>query len=76
MATARDYITSSLKEIGVLGEQETPTAAQSADGLEALNDLIDQWAAIRLQIYSITVRRCRSSEATSASLPGWRATPC
>ena len=54
MATARDYITSSLKEIGVLGEGESPTAEQAADGLEAINDIIDQYAAIRLQIYSIT----------------------
>ena len=54
MATANDVITGALLELGVLAEAEVPTAAQAADGLIQLNNLIDGWAAERLEIYTIT----------------------
>jgi hypothetical protein len=54
MATLLDLITDAYGEIGVLGEGEVPTAAQAALGLRKTNDLVDQWAAERLAIYTIT----------------------
>ena len=54
MATVQDLVTRSLKELGVLSEGDTPTAAAALDALEALNSLVDQWKAERLEIYSIT----------------------
>lgn len=49
--TTRDLINASLKRIGVLDSNETATAADMADGLQRLNDLIDGWATERLTIY-------------------------
>lgn len=45
MATARDIITGALRLIGVASEAETPSAYQITTGLEALNELVDQWNA-------------------------------
>ena len=54
MATALDIISSALRKIGVLAEGEVPSAAQASDALSDLNDLIDQHAAERLQIFHTT----------------------
>lgn len=54
MATVSDIATAALRELGVLGAGETATADEADDALTALNNLIDQWAAERLQIYTIT----------------------
>ncbi len=54
MATVGDVITASLKDLGVLAAGEVPTAQDSADCLDGLNRLIDQWAAERLMIYTET----------------------
>jgi hypothetical protein len=54
MATAGDVVSAALRELGVLAAGETATADDSADGLSALNRLIDQWAAERLRIYTVT----------------------
>jgi len=51
--TALDVITGALQEIGVLAPEEVPTLSDATVGLRALNDLVDQWAAERLQIYAI-----------------------
>lgn len=50
MATARDLIESSLREIGVLAEGETASAAQASDGLTRLNRLIDRLSADKLSL--------------------------
>lgn len=52
--TLRDIIAASLRRIGVLGEGQTPSAEQAADGMFAANALLDEWKSKRLQIYSIT----------------------
>ncbi len=54
MATVLDEISAALKEIGVLSAGETASAEDAADAFAALNRMIDQWAAERLDIYSIT----------------------
>lgn len=52
--TVLDEITAALREIGVAGEGYSLSASESADGLTALNRMVDQWAAERLQIFKVT----------------------
>lgn len=52
-ATARDIIASSLREIGVLEAGEVGTYQEAKDGLDALNNLLDQWAAEPLSLYTL-----------------------
>ena len=54
MATARDLIAASLREIGILGAGETPSADDGSESLATLNRWIDANAAEPLQIYTIT----------------------
>lgn len=54
MATVLDLTTDALGDLGVLAEGEVPSASQGAQALRALNRLIDQWAAERLAIYTVT----------------------
>ena len=51
MASVLDIVTDGLRELGVLAAGEVASADDGAYGLRALNRLIDQWAAERLQIY-------------------------
>lgn len=51
MATARDLIKNSLRLIGALSTGETPGADEAADGLIALNNLIDSWSNEKLIIH-------------------------
>jgi len=52
MATAQELITGSLRLLGVIADGETPSATMLADGLEALNQMIDAWNTDRLCIYA------------------------
>ena len=52
MTTAGDIINGSMRLLGVLAEGETPTAAESADALSAMNQMIESWSTERLSIYS------------------------
>lgn len=54
MADVRDIVTDALRELGVLAAGETATADDAISGLAALNRLVDQWAAERLMIYTVT----------------------
>lgn len=54
MATLLDLITDALSELGVLAAGQTPNASDSALALRKTNDLVDQWKAERLSIYTIT----------------------
>jgi hypothetical protein len=55
VATVLDaVITPALKSAGILSIGETPTAEDANDALVALNQLIDQWAAERLMVYTTT----------------------
>ena len=53
MATVQDLITNSLKEIGAIAIGETPTAAESADALSMLNNMLDLWNTESLMVYNI-----------------------
>ena len=54
MATARDVVTASLQELGVLAAGEVANAGEASDALTMLNRWLDQKAAERLQIYTVT----------------------
>lgn len=48
---ALDLITRSMRLIGVLASEETPTAAEANDALAVLNDILDGWALENLALY-------------------------
>jgi len=52
MATAQTLIESAYRLINQTSEGETPTAQALADGLEAMNTMIDSWSAERLSVYA------------------------
>lgn len=54
MSTALDLITDALKNLGVVSGTETPTADAAADGLTALNRMLDSWNTESLNIYTIS----------------------
>lgn len=52
MTTVRDLIYGSLKDLGAIGVEETPSAAEAEDGLVVLNQLIQTWQTERLVVYA------------------------
>lgn len=52
MATAQQLINQSLRVLGVIGAGETPSAADSADALTALNGLLQSLSLQRLSVYA------------------------
>lgn len=52
MATARTLITEAFRKLKVLGDGETPTASMASDALNTLNDMIAEWSAEPLMIFS------------------------
>ncbi len=50
--TANDLITQSLRLLGVLSGNETPSSSESNTGLQYLNDMVDSWSTQQLLIYS------------------------
>ena len=52
MTTAGDIINGSLRLLGVLAEDETPSAETSQDALAAMNQMIQSWNTERLSIFS------------------------
>lgn len=53
MATALGMITRSMRLAGVIGKGEAADADESADGLVALNAMLDSWQLERLFVYQI-----------------------
>lgn len=51
--TAQDLVTRAMKALQALGSDEVPTAAESNDGLTALNAMIDSWSNENLMLYQI-----------------------
>lgn len=54
--TTLNLITDVLLDMGVIADQETPTAAQSVGALVKLNDLIESWNIDPLKLYGSTQR--------------------
>lgn len=50
--TANDQINSALKLLGVLAENETPSAAVSQDCLDAMQQMIESWSTERLSVFN------------------------
>lgn len=54
MTTALDLITGALRKINVLAAGEVPSAAEQADALTVLNDMIDTWSTEHLSVINNT----------------------
>jgi hypothetical protein len=54
--TTLNLITDVLLDMGVIADQETPTASQSVGALVKLNDLIESWNIDPLKLYGATQR--------------------
>jgi hypothetical protein len=52
--TALDLVTNALLDLGVLADEEAPTASQAAGGLRKLNNLIESWNIEDLLVYGST----------------------
>jgi len=52
MATAQNIIDRALRLIGALASGESPTTAESNDGLTALNSMISSWQTEKLNVYA------------------------
>ena len=50
--TANDQIVGALRILGILAENETPSAATAQDALTALNQMIDSWNTEALSIFA------------------------
>lgn len=66
--TVHDLIKSALRLIGGLDTSEPPSADMSADGLEALNLIIDDWSSKGLLIYAVTPESFTLTGATSYTI--------
>lgn len=64
LRTGQELIKSALRLVGVLASGEEPTAAEANDGLEILNDMIEEWNNERLMVYSITKNGGSNDENT------------
>jgi hypothetical protein len=54
--SVKDIITGALRLLGVYGAIETPEPEDLADGLNALNELINEWNAEHLAMFAVTNR--------------------
>lgn len=53
MATAQTLITNAIQTLGVLGDGDTPTAGELADGLGYLNEMLESWSIDSMMVYQI-----------------------
>lgn len=53
MSTATDLITAAYRRGRILGRDQVPSAAESADGLTALNRMLDTWWIDRLAVFQV-----------------------
>jgi hypothetical protein len=51
--TANDCINTALRRINSIAPGENPTAAETAAGLETLNDMLEAWAIERLMVWAV-----------------------
>jgi hypothetical protein len=66
MATARDFIKTSLRNISVLGVGSSLDDIEAADALEMLNDMIASWSAEGNMVYDTTVETFSLVSGTEA----------
>jgi hypothetical protein len=65
--TAQTLIKAALRSIGAIATGETPTAAELADGLEAMRMMLRNWSAQNIRIYFTTTESIALTGATSYS---------
>lgn len=65
MTTVQDIITGALGKTGILRKGETPDAADSADALTVLNDMLGSWSNESLLIYATVTETLSLSPAAS-----------
>lgn len=54
-STALELIKAAMRQLGVIATGETPSAAEAADGLSALNDVLETWATEQMTVWQDTV---------------------
>jgi hypothetical protein len=52
-STALELIKAAMRQLGVIATGETPTAAEAADGLSALNDVLETWTTEALSVWTV-----------------------
>lgn len=79
MATVRDLIEGSLREIGVLGEGQTATASQAWEAIQRLNRFVERLSLERLTIFRVerTVFTIVASQTTYdvGAITGYKSPP-
>lgn len=70
MSTAADLIKSSLRSIGVLASGESPTAAEQADALDILNDILEEWSNDGFMIFEEKIEEFTFTPGTGSYLIG------
>jgi hypothetical protein len=68
MTTAIQLITSAMKIAGALGQNETPTSSEAADGFSALNNMLALWANDRTFAYTVIQNSVAMTGATSYTI--------
>lgn len=53
MTTALDLVTTAMQNLGVIAIDETPSASEAAQGLNALNSMLDIWSTESLMVYTV-----------------------
>ena len=54
-STALEIIKTAMRQIGAIATGETPSAAEAADGLTALNDVLETWSTEKLAVWQQAV---------------------
>lgn len=70
MATAADLIKSTLRAIGAIASGEAPSAAEQADALDVLNDILEKWSNDGFLIFEQTIEEFTFTPNTGAYLIG------
>lgn len=68
MATVSDLIKGSLRLLGVIAQGETPSSQESADGLSALNDMMDSWSNDGFLLFNRVIETLTIGTASSYSI--------
>lgn len=68
MTTAQDIVNGALKKIGVLRKNESPSADESVDALNVLNDIMASWSNDSLLCYATVTDTLSISPASSYSI--------
>jgi hypothetical protein len=74
MSTALSLITKAMQKVGVLVKSESPSADESADGLDALNDMLSSWSNDSLLVYARVTESFTLAAGTSSYTIGSGAT--